>query len=220
MNARLFPVLALSFLGAIPAKGAITIPTLSAGDGYHHNELGTAYDFFDATSPSLSIRYYFQGTSDTLQYDIGYAQFSLSTVPPSTILGSAYLNIYLESRAYGDESPSAGFIRHVANSSSASGNASQRLAGTQQVVEIKDQALGWLQLDVTAMIQSDLDNGYSHSSFSFDPNTSGYFRNASFSVATADAPANGMYLTLNAIPEPSVGVLLLGGLLLFRRRRP
>jgi len=212
--------MALVVLGILPATGAITIPTVSAGDGYYHNELGTSSDFFNTTAASVSAHIYFAYTSDTLQNNTGYAQFSLASVPPSTTVASAYLNVYLENRYYGDDSPSAGFIKHVANSSSANGSASQKLGGTQQVVEIKDQALGWLQLDITAMIQADLDNGYSYSAFSFDPNTSGYVDNASFTITSADAASNGMYLTINPIPEPSVSTLLLGSLLLFRRRRP
>lgn len=219
MNIKLLPILAFGILGILPASGAITVNTVSAGDGYHHNELGTASDFFNSTSASLSARYYFYYTSDTLQYDIGYAQFSLATVPVSTILDSAYLYVYLESRHYADESPSAGFINHVANSSSANGSASQKLAGSERVVEIKDQSVGWLQLDVTTMIQNDLDNGYTYSAFSFNPNTSGYVRDASFRLTSADAAENGMYLSLTLIPEPSVCILLVGSLVLVRRHR-
>ena len=219
MKPQFITPLALMALAILPAHGAITIPTLSAGDGFYHNELGSGNDFYNDTAASVSIQYYFDGFSTSVQQNTGYAQFALSTVPPATNLASAYLNIYLESSYYLDESTSAGYINHVANSSGANGSASQQLGGTQQVVEIKDQALGWLQLDVTALIQADLDNGYSYSAFSFNYNTAGYFRNSGFSVTSADAASNGMYLTLNPIPEPSTATLLLGSLLLFRRRR-
>lgn len=206
-------------LSAVPATAAIMIPTLSAGDGHYHNELGTAYDFFDSTSASVVVNRYYDGFSTSINDYTGYAQFSLSSVPVGATISSATLNVYLLSRSYADESPSAGFINHVADSSSANGSASQKLGGSQLVVEIKDQALGWLSLDVTSYLQSDVTNGYSWSSFSFDMQQLGYFDNASFSVASAEAASNGMFLSVNVVPEPSSLVLSLLGLGLIRRKR-
>ena len=206
-------------LSVLPATAAITIPTLAVGDGHYHNELGTAYDFFDSTAASVFTNRYFSGTSDSINDYIGYAQFSLDSVPDGATVSNATLHVYLISRGYADESPSAGFINHVANSSAANGNASQRLEGSELVVEIKDQTIGWLALDVTSYLQSDIDNNYSWSAFSFNPNNAGYFDNANFSVASFESGANGMFLSIDLVPEPSVFILSLLGFGMIRRRR-
>lgn len=122
----------------------------SAGDGYFHNEYLTAYDFFDSTSTSLQAYYYFDGSGANTRIGTGYIQFSLASIPAGDPVYSATLSLYLTGRYYADDSTSAGFVNHVANSSTANGNASQKLNGTEQVVEIKDQSLGWLVLDVTS----------------------------------------------------------------------
>ncbi len=215
------PIGRLLLLGAWSLAGnvsaAITIPTVSAGDGYHHNELGTSYDFFDASSTSASAYYTYWGTSDTVQHNIGYLQFSLGSVTPSTPTTVITLHLNITSSHYSSDSPSAGFVKHVAAPTAANGNASQRLAGTEQVVEIKDQGTGWLSLDVTAMVQNDLANDYAYSCFSLDPNTAGYFRDAGFSVSTAES-GNAPYLSF-AVPEPPAALLGIGGLLMLLHRR-
>jgi|GEM_PF-1978409 len=213
-------------LWLMPAFGDMFLPTTSEGDGYYHNESGSSYDFFDSTSDALSAYYTYWGTSDTLQYNTGYLQFSLASVGTGASVSSVTLNLYLLSSHYGSDSPSAGFIRHAANSSGANGLASQKIGGTEDVVEIKDQADGWLSLDVTSMVLNDLDQGYGYSCFSLNPNTSGYFRDAGFTVASADATGNHPYLQVTSIPEPGMvaltlaGVLVTAGMCRIRRRLP
>lgn len=203
-----------------PVHGAIDIVVTPAGDGYHHDELGSSYDYFDSSALSNIVHYQFYGTSDTVIRNTSYAQFSLDSFAPGAEIGLATLNIFLTEIHYGDESPSGGFVYHVANASSANGLASQRLTGSEVVVNIKDQPLGWLSLDVTGYLQNDLDNGYSYAAFSFSPDTAGYFRNAGFSFTSGDALTNQPFLSV-VVPEPGYTALLLGSaaVVLARLRR-
>lgn len=197
----------LLFLVADLTAQAVVISSTSAGDGYFHDETGSSYDYFDAGSSGISAYYTYWGTSDTLQYNTGYIQFSLAAFTSEDTISSATLNLYLNERHYSSESPSAGFIKHASSASSANGSASQKIGGDVQVVEIKDQSVGWLSLDVTSLIQSDIGNGYSYACFSFNPNTAGYFRDAGFNINSADAVSGQPSLSVNVIPEPATFVL-------------
>jgi hypothetical protein len=66
-------------------------------------------------------------------------------------------------------------------------------------------------LDVTSQIQHAISNGYSYACFSFNPNTTGYFRDAGFGINSADAESNHPYLSVAAIPEPASAMILLFG---------
>jgi hypothetical protein len=204
------------------AQAAIIVQTTSPGDGYFHDETGSSWDYFDATSHQVSAYYTYWGTSDTMQYNTGYLQFALANIPDSAVLASATLNIYLTSSHYSAESPSAGFIQYVTNSSGANGLASQRLGGDVTLVEIKDQPLGWLTVDITSQLQATLDSGYAYAAFSANPNTAGYFRDAGYAFYSADYGANQPYIEVTLVPEPALAALVAGipvlAWLLWRRR--
>lgn len=208
---------------ALVCHGAMNIVVQPNGDGYHHDETGSSYDYFDSSATSNLVHYQYYGTSDTMIRHISYAQFSLAGIDPLQDVGSAYLNLYVTEIHYADDSPSGGNIYHVSNASSATGEASQRLNGSELLVNVKDQPLGWLAIDITDALQSDLDNGYSFSAFSFTPDTTGYFRNAGFSFNSGDAAENQPYVSVTTVPEASSSALFLGlsGALLvaWRRRR-
>ncbi|MDP3850108.1 MAG: PEP-CTERM sorting domain-containing protein [Luteolibacter sp.] len=232
MKARPFPfaglvtsaglTAALILLGAQVGNATTVIPTTSSGDGYYHNELGTAYDFFDGVSTSIGVSYYFDGSSASVNQNTGYLQFALGSLPIADDYSSIMLSLYVTNSYYADESTSAGYVRHCTNSSTANGLASQRLEGDVQVLEIKDQPDGWLAIDVTTQVKSNLAAGYSYAAFSLNYNTAGYFRNSGFTVATADAGANGPYPSFTPVPEPSSTALFImttAGLISTYRRR-
>jgi len=206
--------------------GANAVPYVinltSMGDGYRHDENGSSFDYWDGTSDTNRVHYQFYGTSDNRFTQTAYLQFNLSALPATAAVNTATLNLYVTEIHYGDDSPSGGFIRHASNSSAANGDASQRLSGDVDVIELKDQPPGWLSINVTSMIQSDIDNGFSYAAFSGTPNTTGYFRYAGFSFTSADAPANQPCLEVTTVPEPATVCLLLGlaALVAVTRRSP
>ena len=202
--------------------GNLTITVPSEGDGFYHNESGSSYDYWDGTNTVNKVHYQFWGTSDSVIQETAYLQFDLSSVPAGTLIGSATLNLYVTEIHYGDDSPSGGWIKHVANSSSANGLASQKLGGSEIVVEMKDQPTGWMALDVTSFIQNDMANGYSYAAFSGNYNGSGYFRNSGFSFVSADATSDQPYLSITTVPEPAAttaAIMILAGIFVLCRRR-
>lgn len=202
---------ALLLTAAVSARGSITIYPTSHGDGFFVDVVGTIFDSWDDTSPSLSAHYQFFGTSDTFQRNTAYIQISLSGLPPGTVLNAAYLHLYFESAYLTAPTPSAGFIYHVANSSLANGYASQKLEGTELVYEVFPPISGWLMLDVLAYVQHDIDNGYPYACFSLHANSTGTYsdRYAGFSVTSSDASDNRPFLRLELIPEPTTVLLVL-----------
>lgn len=223
MNRRIWViVLGLTLATTLAAQTTYLIYPTPAGDGYFHDEVGSSYDYFDAGSPSVNAYYTYWGTSDTLQFNTGYMQFSLASLPAGAIITEATLNLYFTDIHYTSESPSAGFIKHVADSSAANGNASQRLSGSETLVELKDQADGWLTIYATATIQNDINSGFSYAAFSANPNTAGYFRDAGFTFNSADAATNKPYLSITVVPEPAdvavwIAALAASGAILWRQ---
>lgn len=201
----------LSVCLPVQANNPVCIQPTSQGDGFFSDSVGWAYDYWDDTSSSLSAHYQFFGTSDTFQRNTAYIQFSLLDLPPGLSLLSAKLHLYLESAYRTGSTPSAGAIYHVADSSAANGQASQKLTGTELVYTVVDDPVGWLVLDVTAYVQNDLDNGYPFACFSLHADSSGDYANryAGFSVTSADAGSNRPCLELTLIPEPTSGLLVL-----------
>lgn len=226
MTVRRWILMMVLVVGSTMARADVTtIYSTSAGDGYYHNELGTAGDFFDSTSASISSYYYYDPYtgSSSVQQNTGYIQFSLAAFTAESTISSATLNLYLNAIHYADDSPTAGAINFVSNSSGANGNASQKLNGNVQVVQMKDQPVGWLSLDVTSLIQGSISNGYSYACFSLNYDSAGYFDNNGFSINSADAVLNKPYLSVAAVPEPaSAMMLILGagvGIAIHRMRR-
>ncbi len=189
------------------AYGVVVTPS-SINDGYFHDEVGSSYDYFDSTSTVNNASYMFWGTSDTLSYNRAFIQFSISGL--AHLAGStATLNIYIINSYLTGTTPDAGSIKHVSNASNANGNASQKLYGDVVVSTVAAGLSGWLSIDVTSYIESDLNNGYNYSCFSFEPNTTGDYsnRDAGFSFYTADSSNYKPYLV---VPEPSTYAAMLG----------
>lgn len=235
MNRRTTSLLLMAGLAGtinLAQAGILNIPVLAAGDGYWHDEVGGSYDFFDATSGNVSAHYQFWGTSDTVSYNTGYAQFDLSSLV-GVAFTSASLNLYLNGSYLTAPTPDAGAINHRSDASSATGSASQRLAGNELVAAIAGGlSQGWISVDITGYLQNDLLNNYAWAAFSFNPNTTGSYsdRYAGFSFASAESGL-GAYISVAtgsaqepqpATPAPAPGMLTLlaaGSLLLAQRRR-
>jgi hypothetical protein len=136
-----------------------------------------------------------------------YMQISLAGIPAGATLQQAYLNIYVT-----ECSGSGGQIYHRTDSSTATGQASQQLGGNVKITDIS-APVGWLSIDVTDYIQSDVDRGYSWAVFSLPQK--GY---SSLCFSSGETE-NAAYLSM-VIPEPATLVILgLGSLGLLRRKK-
>lgn len=220
MNLR-HAMLAVLVVASVGIAAPIDIPVLPEGDGLFHDEINTANDGFFSNANPNSIRYAYYGTGDSVIRDTSYAQFNLSSLGGLT-QQSVMLKIRLTSAAKEDSTVSCGAIYHVADSSTATGNASQRLNGNELVGSIMPTLLtdSWHEFDVTDYINNDIAQGYSYAAFSFNPDTTGsnWYKDASFSFSSAEAgyPA---YLQA-VVPEPvNLSVVAFAAGALLRRRR-
>ncbi len=209
----LFLLIVLCFSPATTVCAAyLDIPVQGIGDGYWHNEVGRRYDFFDANSNQVSAKYVYFGSSSTLRNDTGFTQFSLANAPDIDDVVTVTLNIYIESAWKTGSTTDSGNIKHAQNASSANGQASQRISGSELVAIISPTDNGWLSFDVTQYVLNDLNNNYAWSVFSYHPNTSGDYsnRNAGFIFTSAEGgkPA---YLRFETSPVPLPSTLFLLG---------
>lgn len=203
------------------AGAIVTIHTLGQGDGFWHDETGSSYDFFESTGSAVSAHYQYFGTSDTMAYNTGYAQFNLGAVAGSTI-SLASLNFWVGSSYATAPTPNAGSVNHVQDASSANGLAAQRLGGNELVGVVDAGYTGsWISFDITAYLQNDIASLYDWAAFSFNPNTTGDYANrfAGFSFASAEDGSFGPYIQVvldsATVPLPSVATLVGLGLLVF-----
>ena len=217
---KCFSTIAIAFMVTVMASSAsaapIVITTTPQGDGH---SLRARYGFFDTWND-----YAFQSNANPVQAHHSYAsgwgeiknaylQISLDTVPAGAEIASATLNLYIT-----NVSGSGARLRHVSNSSNATGDASQQLAGNVDVLTITtSHGTGWLSIDVTQFIQSDLDNGHNWAAFSLP--SSSYSNVSFYSAAQAGYEP---HLSVTLIPEPASLTLFACGvtLIIARRRRP
>lgn len=151
-----------------------------------------------------------------------FLQFGLSafTADIADIVSVSFnYNLLRTTSEPGNYGTMAGRLYHAANSSSATGAASQKIGGNQLVAEVQvGQTIGWLSYDVTDMIKNDLTLGYLWSAFSFNH---GSYAGLWFSSAES---GDGAYLRIEtaasndivgpvATPEPSTFLLLGAGIL-------
>jgi hypothetical protein len=137
-----------------------------------------------------------------------YMQISLSDIPSGAEIQQATLYLHItEVSGNGSE------LRHRSDSSGANGLASQQLAGDVVVAAINNVPTGWLSIDVTDYIQTDLVNGHDWAVFSLPYKN---YSSLTFSSAETD---NGAYLAV-VIPEPAtLAIFGVGSLFLLRRKK-
>lgn len=200
-------------LTAVTANAAtFNFAVTSAGDGYYHNESGRSYDYFDASSQNVSAHYQYWGYSEDLGTNTGYAQFNIAGAALLKEIVSVTLNLNITGSYLTSPTPDAGRILHVANSSAATGNASQRIGGGELVSTVSAGLSGWQSFDITEYILNDLNNGYSWAAFSFAPNTTGNYsdRYAGFSFSSAESGVPAFIsITTAEVPAPA-SIFLLG----------
>jgi len=159
-----------------------------------------------------------------------YLQVGLGSLPAAGDITSATLNIYVLSMSGEGDPATVANVGHAADSSAADGNASQQIGSSQSVGAITTaDGLGWLPLDVTTFIQNDVANGYSWAAFTFT-----HIGYSSMYFASGEDAAYAPYLAVESasaapgetpndtptVPVPSsLGLALMGGLALWRKRR-
>jgi hypothetical protein len=222
---------AILCLALAPARAQLTtnlIHTTNIGDSIYENDTwpGGSYKVPNITGASIGGYYSYYVSSGTyVDRTTGYAQFALAGLDLGKFV-SATLNVYMPSAATNDGLVSVGTINHVANSSSATGTANQRLSGTQLVYAVQAGDVGWLSFDITPLLLADLTNAYGYSCFSFDYGSGGSssYRNARYSITSSEGGANALYLNVQSVPEPSTVAAIMGFIALpiafiYRRRR-
>lgn len=201
---------------ASTAFGVIITPS-SLNDGYYHDEFGTSYDFYSGTDTVIGAYYQMYNTGDTVIKHNAYIQFDISGL--TEVVGKSTLNIYVTESHY-DNAVNAGTIKVRTDSSTATGNASQRLGGDVTIHTMPEGVTGWLSLDVTTYVTNAFNNGYDYLCFSFDFTSGEYYGSSGFSFYSADSSINKPYLS---VPEPSTYAAIAGagslGLAFLRRRR-
>ena len=179
------------------------------GDGYYHYYSGPGGDYFVGDSENIAVSYY---SYSVRVVETGYIQYSLADAPAPADITSVTLNIDYSPGIYQD-----GKVYYLPNATAANGNAAQRLNGTVLVHEFADSA-GWLSLDVTNLILTDLENGRSWAPFSFHS----YSNYHGYNIKAAESGSPSYLEFTYAVPVPPSALLLFTGLLGFvgfRRRQ-
>lgn len=210
-------VLAAAFvfvLTTASASASIIVPVAPQGDGVAGQDRWggpwQASEFDQSANPNRAYYDgYTQGSTHYYNWRHVYMQVALSSLPAADLIESAMLNIHIV-----QGSASGADLYHKLDASSATGTASQQMLGDQLVQRLANAEPGWLAIDVTDFIKSDVDRNHDWAAFSFNKIN---FQSLSFTSAeNADyAP----YLSVTAVPEPGMfGLLGLGSLALLRRR--
>ncbi|MBN2133753.1 MAG: DNRLRE domain-containing protein [Sedimentisphaerales bacterium] len=230
MSMRWGVLFVVTCLMATCASAGVTITkVLPEGDGNIGKSrpgYGWSYEW-DAwqtdANPNPVYHWYEYGAG---AYRDTFLQVGLGGLPAAGDITGASLNIYMV-RNGDDGDGLLATVRHAADSSTADGNASQRIAGSETVGTITTaDSLGWLSFDVTSFIQNDVTNGYSWAAFQFvnDGYSSMYFasgEDAVYAPYLAVESASAAPSDMPAVPVPSsLGLALMGGLALWRKRRP
>lgn len=180
----------------------------------------TGFSFGDDVTGLIHARnnyQYYGGASRHWDRCDAYLQCSLEDLEASQI-ESAYLWLHVETNS----SSAATMLRHLGTqSTAATGNASQQLVGTVDVLSSSALVLGWNKIDVTAFIVSDLGKSYAFSAFSIPQFGQNQDEDRILSFHGASASAEWRpYLEVTAIPEATATAFCALGLcaLIFRRR--
>lgn len=206
---------ALLLIGSASASASIIVKVTPEGDGVAGQDRWggpwQASGFDSSANPNRAFYDgYTQGSDHYYNWRNVYMQVALIDLPPASQIDKATLNIHVLGC-----SASGAYLFHKLDASSANGLASQQLLGDQNVRQIAGAAPGWLAIDVTDYIKSDLERGHAWAAFSFNKVN---FHSLSFS--SGEDAAFAPYLGVTAVPEPgTLGLLGAGILGMIRRRR-
>ncbi|MDD4202784.1 MAG: PEP-CTERM sorting domain-containing protein [Candidatus Omnitrophica bacterium] len=199
----------------------------AAGDAvwYQDSGGGSNYKGWNPQSENIGTYYYsyYSSGSGTWTYnETTYLQVALPGISASETISSAALWINMTGLTKGLPSGAANMY-HAANAVSANGIATQKIAGSEFVLNFKDQSTGLLGIDVTNFIVSDYTNSQAFAAFNF--NFKGYGTDGPLSAMSfksgSSTLAPYLKITTTAAPEPASMVLFsIGGVALaFARKR-
>jgi len=216
----------LMAVGAVVTAATAAVVTLSAvNTGYYWYEksswlggsstdTGFSYGDTDGLIHVQTNYQYYGGADRYWQQKDAYFQIDLSSLAGEGV-ESATLNFYVTAINTTAET----FLKHVATQSTlATGDAGQKLAGTANVASSTTFAPGWNSIDVTSFIQSDLDAGYSFTALSLlkfgqvqDENRLLSFYGASTGVEVGELSAKPyLDVVVATVPEPAGTALFIG----------
>jgi len=180
-------------------------------NGSYSNE---GFSYGDATTGLIHTQrlYYYYGGADRYYEtkDI-YFQIPLDSLDAASIT-SVSLNFYVATKNTTAET----FLKHLDTQSTVpTGDVSQKLAGTTNIVSSTNLSLGWNEIDITDSVVSDLNNSYAYAVFSLPAFAQEYDTNRQLSIygaAAADVEGSSVKPFLSvAIPEPGTcGLILIG----------
>lgn len=197
----------------------ITSTVLPAGDGQAgRDRFGFSYGwensgFEVAENPNWAGHWYDSGSANGSSRTV-YLQVAIPySLTVDSFITGATLNLHITGvDGYGAS------LLHRTDASTATGMASQQLAGTVQVMDLTPAnvgELGWLAIDVESFIVADIAAGYDFAVFSLPYKTS-----SGLSFSSGEDANFAPYLSVAVVPEPSsLSALLLGGLALIGARR-
>ncbi len=206
-------VLMVCGLASLSSAGLVISKVAPEGDGQSGKaRYGFSYGWesipYNGSASSNWSGHWYESSWANGESSNVFMQISLAGIPAGATVQQAVLNLYIT-----ECSGSGGQIYHCSNSAAATGQASQQLAGDVKITDISAQA-GWLSIDVTSYIQSDIDKGHSWAVFSL-PSKS--YSSLTFSSGETD---NAAYLSAVVIPEPAtLSILGLGAMALLRRKK-
>jgi hypothetical protein len=181
------------------------------------SDTSTGFAYGDAQGVQhVQRNYQYYGGSDRYwqQKDL-YFQISLADIT-EPLAGSAVFRFYVTA----NNSPVESILKHLGTqTTSATGDAGQKLAGDTNVAGTGSFSPGWNSVDVTSFIASDLTNGYAYSAFSIPQFAQVQDQNRLLSLygpgATVDVDGLPVrpYLEYTTIPEPNTALLVILGLM-------
>lgn len=168
---------------------------------------------------------YYGGADRSWERKDAYFQIDISSLSGMT-LTAATLNFYVT----GNSSSVETFLRHLDTQSTlATGDAGQKLAGNSNVASSTIFSVGWNRIDLISFVQSDIDKAYDYASFSIPQFSQSQDQNRLLSLygASASTMIGGVsvkpYLEVSVVPELANYALQSGAIVLLliacRRKR-
>jgi hypothetical protein len=213
---RSFPGVALVFALSCPIATATTLISQAAFHGssqatYHHSWWAGGHE--DIWGPDIFADFVNQYSCCPAEGYQGWT-YSWLQIPLPTLIGHlSTATLYFNVGGYSNDYPGrsyAAVLGHVTDSSSATGDARQRLSGDAPAANLVPYGLGWYGVNVTAAIAQDYAAHHTWSAFQVSPAAINNNFNSTFHFSTVGSSAPYLRIVdIDYAPEP-VSMLLCG----------